>query len=97
MDRKEQLKQLLSNTNALLGAMRTSTSTVSGETANIGRYSSYKTFMRKYNELVKQATPLLADTAMLGLFILDKIKGWQTALGLKRRSFTIWPTRTRPY
>jgi hypothetical protein len=55
VEKKEQLKTLLSNTNALLGAMRNSTSTVSGEAANIGRYSSFRTFMRKYNDLVGQA------------------------------------------
>src|SRR2546429_1504544 len=40
VEKKQQLKTLLSNTNALLGAMRNSTSTVSGEAANIGRYRS---------------------------------------------------------
>lgn len=49
----------------LLGALRTST--VSGEAANIGRDSSYKTFMCKYNELMKQGTPLLANPAVLDL------------------------------
>jgi hypothetical protein len=61
MDRKEQLKQLLGNANALLEAMRHSTSTATGEAANIGRYISYKTFMRKYNDLVSQASPLLSN------------------------------------
>jgi hypothetical protein len=75
VEKKKQLKELLSNTNALLGAMRNSTATVSGEAANIGRYSSYKTFMRKYNDLVKQASPLLPNTTMLDTFDLDKIKG----------------------
>jgi hypothetical protein len=73
--RKDQLKQLLSNATALLEAMRYSATTVSGESANIGRYSSYKTFLRKYNELVRQAAPLLANAAILDEFPLDKIKG----------------------
>jgi DpnII restriction endonuclease len=75
MEKREQLKLLLSNTNALLGAMRQSTLSVSGETANLGRYSSFKTFFRKYNDLVKQAIPLLLNTTMLDVFDLDKIKG----------------------
>ena len=74
MDKKEQLKRLLSNANALLGAMQASTSTVSGEAANIGRYSSYKIFMRKYNDLVGQAAPLLSDTTMLDVFKLESIR-----------------------
>jgi hypothetical protein len=74
MIRKDQLKQLLSNTAALLEAMRYSTTTASGEAANIGRYGSYKTFLRKYNDLAKQAAPLLANTTMLDQFVVDKVK-----------------------
>jgi hypothetical protein len=73
--KKEQLKELLSNTNALLEAMRYSTATVSGDAANVGRYSSYRTFLRKYTDLAKQAVPFLPNTAMLDTFNLDKIKG----------------------
>jgi REase_DpnII-MboI len=75
VEKKEQLKLLLSNANALLGAMRQSTVTVSGETANIGRYSSFRMFMRKYNELASQAAPLLQNTELLDQFDLDKVKG----------------------
>ncbi len=74
-DQKDRLKQLLSNTNALLEAMRYSVGTVTGEYANIGRYSSYKTFLRKYNNLVTQAAPRLPDTTMLDVFNLDRVKG----------------------
>ena len=70
--RKHQLKQLLSNTNALLGAMRESAATAS---ANVGKYTSYKMFLRKYNDLVKQAAPLLLNITMLDQFDLDHIKG----------------------
>jgi|SRR5579862_715785 len=73
-DRKIQLKRLLSSVTALLEAMRYSTATVSGEAANIGRYSSYKTFMRKYNSLVNQAAPLLPNGTMLDIYDLDKVK-----------------------
>jgi hypothetical protein len=76
VDRKEQLKQLLSNANALLEAMRYSTTTASGEYANVGAWTSYKTFMRKYNGLVKQAAPLLPNTTLLDSFDLDRIKGF---------------------
>lgn len=72
-DRKSQLKQLLSNTNAVLEAMRYSTSTVSGEMANMGRYGSYKTFLRKYNALAKQATPLLPNVTVLDQISLDNV------------------------
>jgi hypothetical protein len=86
-ERKDQLKQLLSNTNALLEAMRYSTATVSGEAANIGRYSSFGTYLRKYNGLVKQAAPLLPNTTMLDVFDLDKVKasGYYTWVQQKER------------
>ena len=84
MDQKEQLKQLLSNTNALLEAMRYSTTTASGDMANPGNYSSYKMFLRKYNDLVKQAAPLLPNTTMLDAFNIDNIK---------ESSATVWPVQ----
>jgi len=87
MERKEQLKQLLSSTSALLGAMRTSTATVSGDAANVGRYSSYKTFMRKYNDLVKQAAPLLPNTTMLDQFDIDKIRGSADYTWIQQKEF----------
>lgn len=74
MDRKEQLKQLLSNANALLEAMRYSTATATGEFANVGRYSSYGMFLRKYNALAKLAAPLLTNPSMLDTLDLSKLK-----------------------
>lgn len=76
MDNKQKLKQLLSNTNALLAAMRYSTSTVGGDAANIGRYSSFKTYMKTSNELVEQAVPLVSDITMLGIFKVEDVPGW---------------------
>ncbi|MHB8541987.1 MAG: PD-(D/E)XK nuclease domain-containing protein [Candidatus Acidiferrales bacterium] len=87
MERKEQLKALLSSTAALLEAMRYSTATVSGEMANLGRYASYKTFFRKYNDLVKQAAPLLPNTTMLDTFNLDKIKGSGDCTWIEQKEF----------
>jgi hypothetical protein len=75
VEKKDQLKGLLSNTKALLGAMRNSATSVSGEYANVGRFSSFKTFLGKYNKLAKQAAPLLTNATMLDLFNLDNIKG----------------------
>ena len=75
MDPREQLKRLLSNTNALLEAMRYSTSTASGEYADLGKWGSYKTFLRKYNALARQAAPLLPNTTMLDAFNVDEVRG----------------------
>ena len=84
MNQKEQLKQMLSIANALLEAMRYSTATASGEAANIGKYSSYKTFLRKYNELAKMATPILSNSSLLDGFDLGSIKG---------SADTVWPAQ----
>ena len=75
MDRKEQLRQLLRSTTALLEAMRYSASTASGDAANIGKYSGYGIFLRKYNSLLNQARPLLTDTIMLDGFDLSRVRG----------------------
>jgi hypothetical protein len=75
MEKNEQLKSLLSSTKALLGAMRSSMTAASGAAANVGNFGSYKLFMRKYNEVVKQAVPLLSNTALLDRFGLENIKG----------------------
>lgn len=86
MDRKE-LKQFLANANALLEAMRYSTSTASGEAANIGHYTSYETFMRKYNELVKKAAPLLPDAALLDYCDLTKVRGMNDTTWLEQKAY----------
>jgi hypothetical protein len=75
MDKKEQIKRLLGSASALLEAMRYSAATATGDASNVGRYSSYKMFLRKYNELAKTAAPLLTTATMLDLFDLSKIKG----------------------
>ena len=75
MDTKEQLKGLLRNTIALQGVMRDSLSSATGDHANVGKYSSFKMFMRKYNVIAKEAFPLLQSSTMLDAFNLDDIKG----------------------
>jgi hypothetical protein len=87
MDEKEQLKSLLSNANALLEAMRYGASTATGEAANIGKYTSYKTFLRKYSELARQAAPLLTDASLLDGFDLAKIKGSGDTTWVEQKQF----------
>lgn len=75
MDRKEQLKQLLGKTNALLEAMRYSAGTASGEHANLGKYGSFEIFLRKYNALVGGAAPLLASPTALSKIDMGHVRG----------------------
>jgi hypothetical protein len=74
VDRREQLKQLLSNTNALLEAMRFSARAATGEYANVGNFAGAPTFLRKYDALARAAKPLLSDSSMIDLFDVSRAK-----------------------
>jgi hypothetical protein len=72
MDRKTQLKQLLSNANTVLEAMRYSANSV-GADNNTARYASYGTFLKKYNSLVRVAAPMLTNPTLLDQIDVAKI------------------------
>jgi REase_DpnII-MboI len=74
MDEKDQIRRILKNVTALLEAMRFSSASASGEMANVGRYSSFKIFLRKYSVLAKQAAPLLPDATVLDQFALENLQ-----------------------
>jgi hypothetical protein len=57
------------------GDARYSTSTATGDNANVARWSSYGIFLRKYNELATLAIPLLSNPSMIDRFDLTKLKG----------------------
>jgi len=84
MDRKAHLKQLLSNATALLQAMRYSSTTATGDMANVGNFTSYKMFLRKYNTLAREAAPMLQSTTMLDVFDIDNIP---------TSGNTVWPVQ----
>jgi hypothetical protein len=75
MEKAEKLKNLLRSAVALQGVMRDSLSSATGEHANVGKFASFKTFMRKYNLIAQEAAPLLKDTSLLDLFNLELIEG----------------------
>src|SRR5260370_39064025 len=89
MSRKEQLKQQLSNTSALLEAMRYSITSAVGKD-DIWKYGSYKTFLRKYNVLATGAAPLLPNSSMLDTINLDSIKESEaTDLPIQKQMFDL--------
>jgi hypothetical protein len=67
---------------ALLEAMCYSTSTATGDAANVGRWSSYGIFLRKYNHLAQLAAPLLSNRSLIDTFDLTKVRS---------SSNTVWP------
>lgn len=73
MEKTEQLKGLLRSAVALQGVMRDSLASASGEHANVGKYSSFRTFMRKYNLIATEAAPLLRNPSLLDLFNIEQI------------------------
>ena len=83
MNRREQLKQQLRITNALLEAMRYSIESSVGKD-DIWKYGSYRIFLRKYHALVKQAAPFLTNPSMLDEIDITKIKG---------SGDTVWPVQ----
>lgn len=58
----------------MLEAMRYSIDSSVGK-EDIWKYTSYRTFLRKYNELLNQAAPLLTTPSMLDRIDLSKVKG----------------------
>lgn len=74
MDKKEQLNGLLRSVDAVIGAMRVSVTSAQGEHANLGNYSSYKTFMQKYQALALEAQPWLPENKLLTFYDLSKVK-----------------------
>jgi hypothetical protein len=73
MEGKDRIRQLLSQANALLAAMRYSID--SSRPDDVWRYGSYKTFLRKYSSLLNEAAPLLKDVTQLDGVDWEQIKG----------------------
>jgi hypothetical protein len=84
IERKEQLRRLLSKTNALIEAMRYS---VNSAVANdVWKYSSYKTFMVQYNDLAQEAAPFVPGQKLYG-FDLNKVPGPANTIALQQKGY----------
>lgn len=69
---KDQLKEFLSYTKALLDAMDISRSF---DTDNLWRYSAYKQFMRKYNQLFRAVNEAVAISTIVDAFDIERVPG----------------------
>ncbi|MEQ8552201.1 MAG: hypothetical protein RIC06_01925 [Cyclobacteriaceae bacterium] len=67
---EETIKQLIGFTEAILDSMRNSTS--SAKPDDVWRYSSYREFMRKYNQVAKKAIVIL-QSDLIDVYDLDKV------------------------
>jgi hypothetical protein len=84
LSRQEQLRRLLSKANALIEAMRYSID--SARPNDVWRYSSYKTFMTKYNDLVEEAAPFLRQDRIYR-FDLNKIAGNVDTIAMVQKTY----------
>src|SRR5579864_3339161 len=85
MERKEQLRRMLSKVNALVEAMRYSIS--SAPPNDIWKYSSYKGFIRTYNDLAKEATPFLALGSQIYYFDTDKVASHGNTIASQQKGY----------
>jgi REase_DpnII-MboI len=85
MERKEQLRLLLSKTNALLEAMRYSVD--SANSNDVWKYGSYKVFLTKYNDLAKEATPLLSVGIQIYGVDLSKVPGSEDTIAPQQKNY----------
>lgn len=84
-DNKDKLKEYLSFTNALLDSMDQSLKASSE--SNVWKHSSYQTYMRKYNSLVKEVAAVTSGTAMLDLYNLDKVPSMGNTIAIQQKGY----------
>lgn len=84
-DNKDKLKEYLSFTNALLDSMDQSLKASSE--SDVWKHSSYQTYMRKYNSLVKEVAAVTSGTAMLDLYNLDKVPSMGNTIAIQQKGY----------
>lgn len=84
-DIQDKLQEYLSFTNALLDSMNQSLKASSE--SDVWKYSSYQTYMRKYNSLVKEVAAVTSGTALLDLYNLDKVPSMGNTLAIQQKGY----------
>lgn len=84
-DNKDKLKEYLLFTNALLDSMEQSVK--SSSESNIWKHSSYQTYIRKYNILVKEVASVTSGTALLDVYDLDKVPTMGNTIAMQQKGF----------
>lgn len=70
--KKEELKEFLAYTNAILDSMNTGLHTQNSQ--DMWRFSNYYVYMRKYNELLEKIAKKLKIDTIVDYFDLKKVK-----------------------
>jgi len=83
--KKEKLQELLLFTNGLLDSMEQSVK--SSPESDIWKHSSYKTYLRKYNQLVEEVNKVTGGTSLLDYYNLDKIPGLGDTVAMQQKYY----------
>jgi hypothetical protein len=81
---REQLKEFLVYTRALLDSMDANRLS---DPENLWKYAGYKTFIRKYNQLVASVKQLVAVDPVVDVFDIEKIPGSGDTVPLQQKEF----------
>jgi len=81
---KEKLRQYLDNIRALEDAMRF---VVHTNDTSVWRFSSYKEFMRKYNDIAIKVSKEVPHDGLYDIYDLEKVKGWADTLADQQKNY----------
>jgi hypothetical protein len=80
----EKLRQYLDNIRALEDAMRF---VVQTKDTSVWRFSSYKDFMRKYNEIATKVSTQLPQDGLYDIYDLTKVPGWADTVADQQKNY----------
>jgi hypothetical protein len=81
----KKLEELLMFSNALLDSMEQSVK--SSPESNVWKHSSYKTYLRKYNQLVDEVIKVTEGTALLDYYNLDNIPSMGNTIAIQQKNY----------
>ena len=81
----ENLKELLMFTNGLLDSMEQSIK--SSPESNMWKHASYKTYLRKYNQLVEEVSKITEGTSLLDYYNLGQIPGLGDTVPMQQKNY----------
>lgn len=84
-DIKIKLTEYLTFTNALLESMEKSVKAT--PESNVWKHSSYETYIRKYNTLVKEVAQITSGTSLLDVYNLDKLPTYMNTIALQQKNY----------
>ncbi|WP_445621516.1 PD-(D/E)XK nuclease domain-containing protein [Kushneria sp. Sum13] len=79
------MKEYLSFASALLDSMNQSLKASSE--SDVWKHSSYQTYMRKYNSLVREVAAVTSGTALLDLYDLDRVPSMGDTIAIQQKSY----------